>query len=545
MILKDKLKFCFFNTCILLVILWAPSSLSGQATLEDNSFDLNWNEGMSYLQDGKPYQCLNVIESIDSSAINFRQWAMIEYLKGAAYVNLNHHDKAYSHLQEALSYFRSINDEEFLAKTYKTLGKLSFLRGDTEQGLDLLRRSLDLYEDFGNLTEVYNIRGNIGILSAQQGDMANAAKEFEAVCSLAAEQGDSNAMVSAYLNLGQLYIRTNRPDSALQYIRTAILLSERHSPPLAKADGYDYLSGYYYMEDQYDSAYYYGSKALKIYENIQPWENAIHVLHRMASSKEKLGDFQEAVQLHWQHIAMKDSAYNRQAQNAIAEAESRFKLFEKNHQIDLLEAHSTAETKQKWLYLALSSLAVSISLIIAFKFKHVHKLRERENKIHRQKIALEAAEKLRLEDELKLKERVLAKESLRMMQKNRHFEELQEKLQRINPELKGEFREDWVAINSSIKYALSVDNDWIEFSQYFESLHPRFQKALDALEPRLTEKEKRLCVLIKINMDTNEIANLLRISPASVKKARQRLRKKLGISHHNLRDFIEELSVNQ
>ena len=58
--------------------------------------------------------------------------------------------------------------------------------------------------------------------------------------------------------------------------------------------------------------------------------------------------------------------------------------------------------------------------------------------------------------------------------------------------------------------------------------------------PDLTLGELRLCALIKLNMNTKDIASINNITINGVKVARYRLRKKLGLNDasDNLSDFL-------
>ena len=58
----------------------------------------------------------------------------------------------------------------------------------------------------------------------------------------------------------------------------------------------------------------------------------------------------------------------------------------------------------------------------------------------------------------------------------------------------------------------------------------KFQNQLKQRYPKLTAYDLRLCTYLKANLSTKEIATLLNITPDSVKKAKHRLRKKLGIN---------------
>jgi len=65
--------------------------------------------------------------------------------------------------------------------------------------------------------------------------------------------------------------------------------------------------------------------------------------------------------------------------------------------------------------------------------------------------------------------------------------------------------------------------------QNIDEINAEFFNRLDENFPGLTKGEKELCGMIKINLTTKEIADLKSIDPQSVRKNRQRLRKKLSI----------------
>ena len=65
--------------------------------------------------------------------------------------------------------------------------------------------------------------------------------------------------------------------------------------------------------------------------------------------------------------------------------------------------------------------------------------------------------------------------------------------------------------------------------QELEHSHTQYLEGLKNQNPSLTSYELRLCAYLKSNLSTKEIATILNIQPDSVKKAKQRLRKKVGL----------------
>mgnify|MGYP005836346855 CR=1 FL=1 len=83
------------------------------------------------------------------------------------------------------------------------------------------------------------------------------------------------------------------------------------------------------------------------------------------------------------------------------------------------------------------------------------------------------------------------------------------------------------------------EKSWRLFEQQFESVHQNFIQTLTKQFPELTKTELRLCVLLKIQLSTKEIAQLLFLSPRSVETYRLHLRPKLGLSQNtNLTEFL-------
>ena len=85
------------------------------------------------------------------------------------------------------------------------------------------------------------------------------------------------------------------------------------------------------------------------------------------------------------------------------------------------------------------------------------------------------------------------------------------------------------------------DNSQKDFDYYFVQVHPDFYNKLLADFPNLTQNELRLCAFIKANLNVKDVAKLNGVSVDSVKTARSRLRKKLGIEDPNA-SFVQFLS---
>ncbi len=132
-----------------------------------------------------------------------------------------------------------------------------------------------------------------------------------------------------------------------------------------------------------------------------------------------------------------------------------------------------------------------------------------------------------LEDKLAANNRQLASATLYIVQKNELLTQLKTNIKTLGKKLPHGSK-DLDSIESNLQSNQFLDNDWEKFRLHFEQVHPRFFEELKAKYPNLTQNETRLCAYFHMNLGTKEIAGLLNIDPASVRRAKTRLNKKMN-----------------
>ena len=99
------------------------------------------------------------------------------------------------------------------------------------------------------------------------------------------------------------------------------------------------------------------------------------------------------------------------------------------------------------------------------------------------------------------------------------------------------------ALYSEIDFVLQQENEWKDFTAFFDEIHPNYIKNLSNISTEdLSPAELKLGILLRLNLTSKEIASILRVTPDSVRVARHRFRKKLPIdSKQELINFLLEL----
>ena len=131
-------------------------------------------------------------------------------------------------------------------------------------------------------------------------------------------------------------------------------------------------------------------------------------------------------------------------------------------------------------------------------------------------------------------------EMMYRLQQQEQFEAIRKKLLTVNRNAKKEVKEALENIIKGLELSAS-DISWKDFEARFLLIYPDFFNKLNALNPKITRNENRLCALLKMGFSTKEISAMTGQSEQTVVMARYRLRKKLGIDNQNttFEEFFE------
>lgn len=166
--------------------------------------------------------------------------------------------------------------------------------------------------------------------------------------------------------------------------------------------------------------------------------------------------------------------------------------------------------------------ALTLSLVIIAIRRH-YKLQEKHriNEIQQQGLL----------ESLRSKEKELANTTMMSNRRNALLSELKADASIIHEASSlSETKSVAYRLIRKINDALDDDSAWKQSEEYFNTIYDGLLDRLMEKYPKLTKTDLKLCVYIKLNMSTKEIAEMMSISPRSVEMARYRLRKKLGLS---------------
>ncbi|MEG2666751.1 MAG: hypothetical protein RSA02_07045, partial [Bacteroidales bacterium] len=136
-----------------------------------------------------------------------------------------------------------------------------------------------------------------------------------------------------------------------------------------------------------------------------------------------------------------------------------------------------------------------------------------------------------LRNELEMKNKEFTSNLMFQMKRNEMLQEILCDLDNIGTNLNEAQKNKINALYTKLSKVASEDT-WTDFEYQFKQVYQSFYDNLLAEFPDLTLSERKLCAFLKLNLTIKEIASIMNLDPNSVRVARVRLRKKIGLTNN-------------
>ena len=172
--------------------------------------------------------------------------------------------------------------------------------------------------------------------------------------------------------------------------------------------------------------------------------------------------------------------------------------------------------------------------------------KEKEKEIEKLDLSIQLTEaqkdKKSLEEKLLTKNKELTAQLLKSVNFNDNLNEIKSELDSIKAKNGSINTQSFNIIERKLKNASKISSNinWSEFESKFKEVYTDFFHTLSHRFPNLTNTEKKLCALLKLQLNSKEIAESLSVSIGSVEVYRSKLRKKLGMDfNQNIHTFLD------
>jgi len=420
------------------------------------------------------------------------------------YAKLEDNNKSLQYYLKALELFELLKDPYFIGNTLNNIGNIYTQIGKNDSAYFFLNKALKIEKEISNFYGLTNTYSNLGRLAFSEGRTLAALELFEKSESAADSLVDdfwgsrSYIFASVYRHKGDAYFQLNDFKKALYFYHQALSGASVSSNLEMMTEVSKKLADLFHQQGNKDSAYFY-------YKNF---------------------------------TALNDSLLRIKNNQKITELTLQYE-FDKERKQQKLESEliEAKHNRKELIYLLIIISAVASLLIIAFLYIL------QNNRIRRKNLEqqMNLLEREKLSKELDFKNKELTTNVMYLLKKNEFISAISDKLKNTN---QGQKADNETVINNVIsELDKSINQDtWTEFEVRFQEVHVDFYNSLSRQFPDLTPNELRLCAFLRLNMTSKEISAITYQSSESLKTARYRLRKKLGLDRdENLVAYLTKL----
>ncbi|MEM8967939.1 MAG: tetratricopeptide repeat protein [Bacteroidota bacterium] len=521
---------------------------------------------------GYEFWIVDPVQSVQYGDAAFALADSLDYLAGTAFAKRvvgvanwvqGNYEDGLSYLMEALVDYQYLEDSLGIANILLNIGTIYSDQHSYEEALAYYDEAYRTFEDLSVLRQQIHTLVNIGRLHQIRENYPRAQQFFQQALHFSDSIDYIYGLGSSYLHLGQLSLATGKLDEALDYCYQALPFQEARENMHGKSLTYYTLGSVERRRGNYTEAEKHLLHALKKATKVSSRQNRKDIYLELKQVAQATGDYQQALEYHEHYHTLQDSLLNAEKLREVVRLENRYEL-EKKEQELLVQQQSMEIMQQEaqiqnflrnGLLVGMITLGLIGYLITSrqrLKIKKNKELLDKNQEVFQSRQALAQAElenaqlkQKELTHELEYKNKELTSYTINFIQKNELMEELKAGIQQLKRQAKPEVRQQLNTLSRMVEQNLHIDREWEDFKRHFEEVHKDFFTQLKSRCPELSTNELKLCALLKLNMSMKEMANVLGISPDSVKTARYRLRKKLGMERdEKLLDFIIDMEQN-
>jgi tetratricopeptide (TPR) repeat protein len=468
-------------------------------------------------------------------------------LLGYAFDMKQEYYPAHEALYTGLKIAEDTRDSIFLYSYFNNLGAHYMAIKDYAKSHDCFQNALEVHRKLRPEQvrfPVASIYSNLGVVFINLEQPDSAEYYLRKALAMPEVAGNFYGLFNLYMNLGLTWSARGEYDSSLYYYQLAGMaidsLSGRFEGTIAplRAGHYCDIGKVLFQKGDLQKSKEYLKKSLEFSATEPNLESESDAYMKLSEIAEKQGDIASSLQYLKKYLLLKDILFDKKTDEKITrltlEYEFEQKLKENRQKMELAELRSHRK-EIIYLFIIVTIIGILISLFLLYRLQ-----RNKARRKHLEEIAIRL-EKEKISEELDYKNKELATNVLYLLKKNEFIAAISNKLEQVLDKVKEDDARSLRSIITELEKT-KEDDTWQEFELRFKEVHTQFYNRLSHQFPDLTAQDLRLCAFLRLNMTNKEIAAITYQSLESLKTARYRLRKKMGMERdENLVAFLTRI----
>ena len=469
----------------------------------------------------------------------------------------------------ALKIYVDIDDREEQCEINLKLGELALSENKVQTAVQAFNEALLIYRDQKDLPNQIHTLKRLGNVYDQIGDHSTAL-EYRHGCVRAAEElKEDRTLGIIYCDLAITNSHLDKHSRSLEHFCRALELFRTAGDHTLEVRTLSNLTNAYAQCGNTEAALQCGAKALTIYDALGDQNGLGTTLLSLSNIHEEQGNIDECHDMRIKARDLFEGTGNLQGEcSAMLALGSLYQKMNNHHYAIHVLEHCTLTAQElgdpEREYAAHELLARSYEAVgddrralqsmkrwtSLYNKARGHQEEKHVTELHA-RFDLERAQKDReilrlknneLQADMQRKTAEFTSLMLRMLEKSRLLNEIQEIIAEVANEVDAPFKKSLDEVSAKIKGSHDSEQDWKAFEQQFAQVYGDFLPRLLARYPKLTPTESRVCALIRTGLTSAEVAALMHLEKKSISTYRTRIRKTIGITpQDNLTNFLKSL----
>lgn len=420
-----------------------------------------------------------------------------------------------SNYQQALQYFtkaykqlKVTGDEQQLATLLNSLGLVHWR-------LENNAAALECYTEAAALAQKHNMQRLLGLTYTNRALILKEQRNFtdaftynnKAIVIFKALQIPRD-LALAYNNQGQIYRFSGRLQEALYYYLLSLNECEKINYTEGMATAYQNLSTVYAKQGNKNSAISTARKCIRLSLGSNSKVRISEGYRQLADNYDRFGRPDSALYYYKKHYDIEKQLMEASQSNLLSQYQAGMGIEVKNLRIQNLQNEKEIAHNRLLLILACGATVLLAAGFFIYRYRSVSRFK-------RKQLQLQLQNSLQL---IAVKESELKTYIVDLTQKNSLISQLQQEKNTDNI---------YDEVTDLLKQKILTDEDWDTFKSRFRAIYPGFFTKIQQSNIALTEAEIRILVLMRLQLNGNDMAGILGISPQSVRTCKMRLKKKL------------------
>ncbi|MEQ8472571.1 MAG: tetratricopeptide repeat protein [Marinoscillum sp.] len=469
---------------------------------------------------------------------------------GGLYFRFSASEDALKYFLKALELAEANKVDDLLNSIYNNIGIIYSNGNSYAEAIRFYTKALEISREQNIPKRIAMNLMNLGTTLQSKGETNTPLKYYQQALQLFIESGDSLNSSAALGGMGSIYLQEQAFNKALDSYKKALTICKMSNVQVYASDYNFGIGRSFYHLHNYDSARLYLQQSLD--GNIRTNNTAEIINCYLWLFKVADASAQNSLALEMLRLSnsWKDTLIDEKTSKWISELQLKYEFGKKEKELELLQAETERQNLILVFTIAIGAIITFLILYI-FESKNVN-LKQRNLILKKQSeldflsIEKNTLEKKNLEQELTYRNRELATISLNLINKNDLLSSLYDLINNVQKDrsINEESVNTLHKAKKIIKDNENADKEWEVFKIHFEKVHPGFFTHLLATCPNLSPNELRLSAYLLIDLNSKEISQIFNISPESLRKKKQRLKKKLGlVQDEEMRSILDQIKI--